>query len=153
MSSNYVTVRDILTAVDRMHRELAAACRRLAATAETRLQLVAGYVADHENRLRGTLQRTLADGRPEVLDTWFQLPTSLDQLAADAMPEDFDTIGDADLLVARVEAIEEARRQFFTQLADTAPTPEVQALLSGLAQQEAIEQRRLQMAALRLQDM
>lgn len=150
MSNSILPIRDIIEAIETIHRKLAARCHELAGSgADTRMQMLLNYVADHENKLLGTLQRTRKDSRPEVLDTWFQLPAPLDRLEADMQLTAVATTAE---LVAQVEELDEKRLQFFQTLAAKAPTPEVRKLMEGLMALEEIEQRRLQLAALRLND-
>lgn len=150
MGDYYQTTRDILHAIERLHRQLARHYRQLGhGTSQERLRLLLDYMSTHEEKLQMAMRRTGHDSSEAVLNTWFRDAPALDEVMAELSPRAADS---QEQLISQAQALGRHLLTLYEQLAETAPTQKVRALFENIALQARQEEARLQMAALQLQD-
>lgn len=154
MTQRYQTVADMLKFALQFHRELAEYYqRRSQNTADQRLQMVQQYLARHAQNVAEGIQRFCDDASPALMQSWLDNVPELD-----ALPVLEDVAGSHSVGSPEVDAIDLALAvddkliQAYEALAREAGTDSVRAVFDDLAQQQKTEQRRLQMASVRLQD-
>lgn len=146
------TVRDIITQIRGMHRQLGALYQTMGdAAARERVKLLLYYVSRHERNLEEALSQYQQQAKKAVLDTWYK------SSAGDPVADYMDPVRiTPDMTTeAVVKTVLEADQRLvlqFRHLAETGPSEEVRELFQKLIAIEEREEHLLVRDAAELED-
>lgn len=150
----YQTVDDMLSYARSFHSELADFYQRQAGgTDDMRLQMTMNYLVEHERNLASALQRYHEGAEQKILQSWLDHVPELETLPVLEDVTGTLSVGkpEQDAVDLALE-IDERLIGAYEALTRRAGIDEVAELFRNLAEQQRNEQRRLQMASLRMDD-
>jgi rubrerythrin len=146
------TVRDIITQIRSMHRQLGNLYQTMGdAAARERVKLLLYYVSRHERNLEEALSQYQQQAKKGVLDTWYK------SAAGDPVAEFMDPVRitpdmSTDAVVQTVLEADQKLVDQFRRLAENGPSEDVRELFQKLIAIEEREEHLLVRDAAELED-
>lgn len=142
-----VRVRDLLDQVKDFHRHLSGYYTNLSTVAKKeRVKMLLDFIALHEEQLAECLAAYEEDAATHVLDTWFEFTPDLtrcERLEDVSLNPDMSV----DEAVRTVLLFDQCLAEYYKQLAELSPLPEIRELFENLMEAEQGESRRTARAA------
>lgn len=153
-TERYQSVDDILNHSEHFHRELSQYYHHRARASDSpRSTMMFDYLSRREHDLAVGLRRYRNDAEHSLLTSWLDHVPELDSLPLlDEVTHDCDQVhcdGAADLALI----VDQRLMDLYSALTEQAAIERVAELFQNLAEQQSGEQRQLQMARLRLDDL
>lgn len=151
----YQTVEDMLVYSERFHTEMTDYYRhRAQASHSPRLEMMMSYLADREQNLALGLQRYHKTADHTLLKSWLDHVPELESLPIlEEVTHQCDQVKDEKDAVDLALAIDHQLVDVYLALTERAGIERVAELFQNLAEQQRSEQRQLQMARLRFDDL
>ncbi len=138
----FETVRDVLEFLRQFHRDLARVLESAGGhVAEERKRILLNFVRRHQENMEACLAECEEEAGADIVNTWIKY---VPQAPECRCFEKISWTADMPLedLVARVREVDGCLLKLYSQLADKAPTPEIQELFNSLLEKERNESTR-----------
>lgn len=135
----FETVNDILDFLKTFHRDLAALLTRLSdQVSEAKKEILLNFIGRHQKHLEHCLTEYEAEAAADLLKTWLKFVPEVPECRCFERVSWTPDMSFADI-VEQARKVDDCLLKFYTQLAETAPLPEIRDLFQELLKMEQSE--------------